>query len=179
MRPPQFKASKDWDRRYLQLAELIAAWSKDPTTKVGAVCVRDRRILSTGYNGLPIGVDDSDYRLADRDTRVSMTLQAEANAITQAARNGISLMGSDLYIFPLPPSAPSACAIINAGIRRVVLWDFVIPARHQETFDRAAVMFSEAGVALLRMDESEEKTIEQPTTNFGSKIPPSLRDIAS
>ena len=53
-----------WDYRFLELAQLVSKWSKDPSTKVGAVIVdKNRRILSVGYNGLPKGVKDFDYRL--------------------------------------------------------------------------------------------------------------------
>ena len=176
MRKPHFKASKSWDRRFLQLAELVASWSKDPSTKVGAVAVRDRRILATGFNGLPTGVVDSGFRLQDRDTRLSMTAHAEGNCISYAARTGVSLLGADLYIFPLAPCSSCASSIIQAGIRRVVIWDFVIPQRWQSSFDTAAEMFSESGVALLRLPETEDPAPEEDTSDIGSKIPPSLRD---
>ena len=175
MRKPFFKAPRDWDRRFLQMAELVASWSKDPSTKVGAVAVRDRRILATGFNGMPTGVNDSSFRLKDRDTRLSMTAHAEANCISYAARNGVSLMGADLFVFPLAPCSACASSIIQAGIRRIVIYDYVIPARWQQSFDTAAEMFSEAGVALLRLPEKEEKEIEQDVSDIGSKIPPSLR----
>ena len=175
MRPPKFKSSKNWDRRFLQLAELVASWSKDPSTKVGAVAVRDRRILATGFNGLPTGIVDSGFRLQDRDTRLSMTAHAEGNCISYAARTGVSLFGADLYVFPLAPCASCASSIIQAGIRRVVIWDYVIPSRWQRSFDTAAEMFSESGVAMLRLPESEEPEPEEDTSDIGSKIPPSLR----
>lgn len=177
MRNSQFKVSKNWDRRFLQLAELVAAWSKDPSTRVGAVAVRDRRVLSTGFNGMPTGVVDSSFRLNDRDTRLSMTVHAEMNVINFAARNGVSLLGADLFIFPLAPCAHCASSIIQAGIRRVVVWDFVIPQRWQESFDRAANMFSESGVALLKLPETEEDEPEDDVSDIGSKIPPSLKNI--
>ena len=104
-----------------------------------------------------------------------MTAHAEANCISYAARNGVSLMGADLFVFPLAPCSACASSIIQAGIRRIVIYDYVIPARWQQSFDTAAEMFSEAGVALLRLPEKEEKEIEQDVSDIGSKIPPSLR----
>ena len=179
MRKPNFKSPKDWDRRWLLLAELMASFSKDPSTKVGAVAVRDRRVLSTGFNGMPTGVVDSSFRLNDRDVRLSMTVHAEMNVINFAARNGVSLMGSDLFIFPLAPCSSCASSIIQAGVRRVIVYDYVIPRRWQQSFDTAAEMFSESGVALLRLPEKEEKEPEEDVSNIGSKIPPSLRDISA
>ena len=180
MRKPGFKAPKDWDRRFLQLAELTAAWSRDPSTKVGAVAVRDRRILATGYNGLPSGVVDSEFRLTDRDTKMLMTAHAEANCISYAARAGVSLLGSTLYIFPMPPLSHCAALIIQAGISRVVIYDYVVPMRWQQSFDAASDMFSEAGVALLKLPEKEDNAKadslpDEVPSNLASKIPPSLR----
>ena len=60
--------SKKWDDRFLELAKHISEWSKDPSTKVGCVIVgEDREVRSTGFNGLPRGIDDSDERLNNRD----------------------------------------------------------------------------------------------------------------
>ena len=56
-----------WDERFIELARLVAAWSKDPSTKVGAVIVRpDRTVASVGFNGFARGVDDTEERLNDR-----------------------------------------------------------------------------------------------------------------
>ena len=66
---------RDWDTRFLDLAEHISKWSKDPSTKVGAVIVDSyRRIVSTGYNGFPQGVMDSYDRLTDRDTKYEIII---------------------------------------------------------------------------------------------------------
>ena len=53
----------DWDKRFLDLAEYISSWSKDTSSKVGAVIVHNKRIVSTGYNGFPEGYDDDDALL--------------------------------------------------------------------------------------------------------------------
>ncbi len=60
----------DWNKRFLDLAEHVASWSKDPSTKVGAVVVDEKkRVVSLGYNGFPRGVLDIDSRYNDRDTK--------------------------------------------------------------------------------------------------------------
>ena len=94
------KAPKHWDQRFLVIASHFAGWSKDPSTKVGAVAVRNRRILAQGYNGLPAGVTDSDARLKNRDTRLEMTVHAEMNCVAYAAQNGVSLLGATMYVWP-------------------------------------------------------------------------------
>ena len=77
----------NWDCRLIELAKTISTWSKDPSTKVGAVIVdSNRRILSTGYNGFPKGIKD-DERLENRDEKLEMIVHAEINAILFAERN--------------------------------------------------------------------------------------------
>jgi dCMP deaminase len=62
-----------WDCRFLEMAELVGSWSKDPSTKVGAVIVdKDRRIVSTGYNGFPQGIADRSELLNDREKKYKL-----------------------------------------------------------------------------------------------------------
>ena len=108
---------KKWDQRFLSLAEFIAGWSKDPSTKVGCVIAgKDNRIVSLGYNGLPTGVSDSSERLMDREMKLAITVHAEVNAILFAG----SVKGCTLYVWPLPPCSHCAAKIIQAGISRVI-----------------------------------------------------------
>src|SRR5210317_1151786 len=103
--------SSKWDLRFLELAKHISHWSKDPSTQVGAVAVRNRRILATGYNGFPRGVADLPGRLENRNEKYLRTVHAEANAVAQAARNAISLEGSDIYVWPFLPCS-SCCTLL-------------------------------------------------------------------
>ncbi len=106
-----------WDRRFLRLAELVAGWSKDPSTKVGAVIVNaDRQVLGLGYNGFPRGVHDLEERYFDRPTKYAMIVHAEANAILNARQ---LVRGCTLYALKYPCSS-CAKLIIQAGIARVV-----------------------------------------------------------
>jgi len=149
LKPP--KAPKHWDQRFLVIASHFAGWSKDPSTKVGAVAVRNRRILAQGYNGLPAGVADSDTRLKNRDTRLAMTVHAEMNCVAHAAQNGVSLIGATMYVWPLMTCSQCASMLVQAGIIKVVVPDFVEPQRWQESFDLARTMFIESGVAVHRI----------------------------
>jgi dCMP deaminase len=111
--------SSEWDKRFLDEAVNISKWSKDPSTKVGCVITKDRAILSTGYNGLPRGADDS---IGDRDVRPEKLFwyeHAERNAIYNAARIGIPLAGSTAYS-SLCPCMDCARGLIQSGIQRVV-----------------------------------------------------------
>ena len=76
------KMSSKWDVRFLELADHISSWSKDPSTKVGCIIVgADREIRSTGFNGFPRGIDDSEERLTDREEKYPLICHAEENAI--------------------------------------------------------------------------------------------------
>lgn len=149
MRAP--RAPRHWDQRFLALARTVAGYSKDPSTKVGAIAVRERRVLATGYNGFPAHVGDDLERLKNRDIRLMMTVHAEANIIAFAARHGASLAGAAVYVWPLMTCHQCAAQLIQAGVIKVVVPDFVEPLRWQESFAAAKQMFGEAGVAVLRI----------------------------
>ena len=85
----------DWDARYLDLAENVSSWSKDPSRKIGAVAVGSKgQILSQGYNGFPRGIDDSIERYNDKETKYRYVVHAEMNVVYNATYNGISLDGA-------------------------------------------------------------------------------------
>ena len=134
-----------WDHRMLALAEHIATWSKDPSTQVGAVITDDRhRIVSTGYNGLPMGVADSQEILEDRNTKLAITIHAEENAILFATQ---ALDGCTIYV-SAPVCAGCAAKIVQTGIRRVVVRDpgFEMLRRWKDSFILAKVLCRDAGI---------------------------------
>lgn len=109
-----------WDRRFLELAKHISTWSKDRSTKVGAIIVDDdRRIISLGYNGIPMGLDDEVDHRHQRPEKYLYFEHAERNAIYTAARNGISLKGTTIYLCWFPCEACTR-AIIQSGIKAIV-----------------------------------------------------------
>lgn len=135
-----------WNRRFLELASFISNWSKDPSTKVGAVIVDcNRRIISTGYNGFPIGVSDDQERLENRDFKYKAILHAEENAIMFAKKD---LSRCSLYVSSLPPCSHCASLIIQSGIKNVYTWEQEIPERWQESISITKTMFKESGVSL-------------------------------
>ncbi len=141
-----------WDSRFLGLAAHISSWSRDPSTRVGAVIVRpNKTIASLGYNGFPRGVDDDPARYKDRTTKYKLVVHGEANAIVAAEE---SLHGFTIYTWPFPPCVDCAGLIIQAGITRVVA-----PRPTAEEFERwgdsmttAGMMFNEAGVENVMLD---------------------------
>ena len=136
----------DWNQRFLSLAEHISTWSKDPSTKVGAVIVdADRRIISTGYNGFPRDVEDLDQRLNNRDVKYEMIVHGEINAIVFANQ---SLQGAVLYTWPFMPCSRCAGIVIQSGIRTVVA-PYNDNPRWKSSFELTEQMFREAGVRLI------------------------------
>jgi dCMP deaminase len=137
----------NWPLRFLRLADHIAGWSKDPSTKVGCVIVGpDREIRSTGFNGFPRGVAD-DARLDDRPTKYELICHAEENAIMHAARIGVSLRGCVAYS-TLHPCTRCARGLIQAGVVEIVVPSRPVPERWREDFEHARAMMGEAGVVL-------------------------------
>lgn len=111
----------NWNTYFLSIAEAVSKKSKDPSTKIGAVIVdgKNDSILSTGWNGFPRGIEDDPEAYEDRDLKLRYTVHAEMNAILNAARNGVRLEGSTLYVTRIPCHS-CALAIIQSGIRTVV-----------------------------------------------------------
>lgn len=136
-----------WDERFLLLAEHVAAWSKDPSTKVGCVLVdAHRRVIGMGYNGFPRGVSDDAARYDDRPTKYLMVQHAEANAVLNAVT---SVRGSTAYVTH-HPCATCAGLLIQAGVSRVVSFtpEGGIAERFADSFRAAATMLDEAGVSV-------------------------------
>lgn len=136
----------DWDRRFLNLAEHVASWSKDPSTKVGAVIVnQNNQVLSLGYNGFPRGVEDFEERYNDRPTKYLFVAHAERNALDNAFSD---TSGATLYT-TLCPCNECSKSIIQKGIKTVVTKKMM--NRDQATrlnFDVTMSMFEESGVLL-------------------------------
>jgi dCMP deaminase len=128
----------------------MATASKDPSTKNGCVVVGpDREIRSTGFNGLPRDVEDTEARLTNRELKLQLICHSEENAVLHAARIGVSLKGCTLYC-TWPPCVRCARALIQAGIVRVVYPQVaVIPERWQADFDLSRSIMDEAGILVV------------------------------
>ena len=134
----------DWHQRFLALAAHVGSWSKDPSTKVGAVIVRnDRTIVSVGYNGFPRHCDDDPELYADRTKKYPRTVHAEVNAILTAKE---PLDGCALYVSPLYPCPSCAGIILPSGISSVYAHLPTEPAHWADAFAASRQMFEEAGV---------------------------------
>lgn len=120
-----------WDKRFVELSQVIAGWSScyKENRQIGAVIVKNKRILTTGYNGAPSGIHNCKERgeclrqklgiPSGKQQEICYAIHAEQNAIIQAAKLGVSIDGATLYCTHFPCTI-CAKMIINAGIQRIV-----------------------------------------------------------
>ncbi len=124
----------DWDEYFMRIAVEVSGRSTCDRKHVGAVIVRDRNILSTGYNGSIAGLDHcDDVGHMMEDGHCIATIHAEANAIIQAAKNGVNINGGSIY------TTASPCwncfkLIVNAGLKKISFGEFY---RDERVFDVA------------------------------------------
>lgn len=110
----------EWTEYFLNIAEQVKLKSKDQSTQIGAVIVgKDKEVLSTGYNSFPRGLDDSLQERQERPEKYFWMEHAERNAIYNAARIGVSLKNSTIYLTSGLPCMDCARGIVNSGIKTV------------------------------------------------------------
>lgn len=149
---PDIGNRPSWDQYFMEIADLVATRATCVRRRVGAILVKDKRILCSGYNGAPSGVVHCDQTGCLRERlnvpsgekhELCRGVHAEQNVIIQAACHGVSVMGATLYCTHQPCSI-CAKMIINAGIIRVIF-----RAPYNDTM--AADMFEQAGVQVTRV----------------------------
>lgn len=142
-----------WHKKFLDLALTVSKWSKDHSTKVGAVIVDgNNNVLALGYNGFPRGVNDDIDERHQRPTKYYFTEHAERNAIYSAARNGVRLEGTTIYLLWKWPCADCCRAIIQSGIKRVVSWNDDFPGKKSDwdiQFKASKEMLTEADIEVM------------------------------
>ena len=135
-----------WDHRYLDLADHISTWSKDPSRQIGAVAIGDKgQVLAQGYNGFPRKILDSPERYTNREKKYKFVVHAEMNCIYNAGFNGVSLNGSTMYVTGLPTCSNCALGVIQVGVKRVVMRANV-DERWNDSWSLTKQLFREAGV---------------------------------
>jgi len=142
-----------WDLRFLDMANLVASWSKDPSTQSGAVIVRpDLSVASVGFNGFPKQMKDDRDLYEDREKKYSRVVHSEVNALIHAREQ---LNGFTLYTTPFMCCDRCVVQMIQAGITR-----FVFPEASEETktrwadsFEQTLSYMNEAGVSWTELDE--------------------------
>ncbi len=137
----------EWVRRFLAMAKLVATWSKDPSTQIGAVITRGKFIVSVGFNGFPRGTSDNTKFYEDKSTKYARVLHAELNAILTAKQD---LTDCEIYV-TAPPCSQCMAAIIQAGIKVVVALEPTgeFKDRWQDSCSHAQELADEAGIDYL------------------------------
>lgn len=145
-------SQRKWDLRFLRLAKEVSTWSKDPSTKVGAVLVRpNKTIASIGFNGLPQDMPDSAEILENVEERHACTIHAEMNAVLFAHE---PVDGYTLYNYPVLPCDRCAVILIQKRIKRVVALKTVATKNiTQKAYDRARRRMTECGLVVMEYVE--------------------------
>jgi dCMP deaminase len=150
----EIRPRASWDEYFMSIAQVVATRSTCPRKYVGSVIVRDRIILSTGYNGSIRGMPHcSDVGHMMEDNHCVATIHAEANAIIQAARNGVNINQGTCYV-TASPCWNCFKQLANAGIQRICYGEFY---RDDRIFEIAATIHLELqhvplpGVALPKL----------------------------
>ncbi len=149
------KKRPSWDEYFMKLAELVGSRGTCDRGYAGAIIVKDKRILATGYVGAPSGIKSCDevgheiHKVISEDGTESnhcmRTAHAEQNAINNAARIGVAIEGSTMYC-KMAPCYKCAQSIINSGIVRLVaLKDYHGAKRTKEIFKEANIKFEILG----------------------------------
>lgn len=147
----------NWNKRFIELSEHIATWSKDKSIGTCAIIVdKDNNILSTGYNGFPIGSNDNIPERYERPLKYFWTEHAERNAIYSAAKRGVSLDNTKMFLRWFPCS-DCARAIIQSGIKKVICDkpDLTTP-KWGEHFKITLEMFKECHIEVEYYDDSKK-----------------------
>jgi dCMP deaminase len=144
-----------WDEYFFKITDLVATRSTCLRREVGAILVRDRRILSTGYNGAPQGLPhclevgclrEAENIPSGQRHELCRAIHAEQNAIIQAARHGISVVGATLYC-TTQPCVICTKMLINAGVGKIYFREgYPNPLSEQ--------MLAEAGIETIKMESS-------------------------
>jgi dCMP deaminase len=146
------KNRMSWDEYFMMLVHAISMKSKDESTHIGALIIDDtHRILTTGYNSFPSGIDDTVPERQVRPYKYYWFEHAERNCIYSAARKGIALDNSIMYTNGVP-CVDCGRAVVQAGIKRVIYseaWNNSNTDKWTEEAKITQELFEEAGVLLL------------------------------
>jgi dCMP deaminase len=145
----------NWDEYFINIAEQVKLKSKDNNTKIGVVLVgKNNEIVSTGYNSFPRGINDDVVERQDKPEKYFWFEHAERNCIYNAARIGVSTLGTTMYMTCGISCADCARAIISAGVEKIVLRSGkgAMSPKWQESAERSNQMFKEAGIIVEFFD---------------------------
>lgn len=146
-----------WDQHWMREAREQSRMSKDPSTKVGVVLVKEDHRVGSGWNGFPHGVSD-DKRLLAREEKYELIIHAEMNAVLDAGHDS---KDTTLYLYGFRSAPCRNCTkhIIQAGIRKVIACGPPLPDRWKESVEKAEHTLNEAGIGVryITLDDEDEQ----------------------
>ena len=144
--PDKPKGRKSWDDYFMDIAHVVASRATCKRKHVGAVIVRDRIILSTGYNGSVAGQPHcEEVGCMMEDGHCVRTVHSEANAIIQAAKNGVRIDGAGIYV-TASPCWPCFKLIVNSGLKQIIFGEMYRD-------ERITQFAADAGIKLVNMEK--------------------------
>lgn len=147
----------DWDKYFFNIVNVIARKSKDPSSKVGSLIVKSNHILSSGFNGMPIGVEDLPDRYSNRELKYQLISHSESNACMVGARFGVNLCDSTIFTHSVP-CVFCAKQLIQCGVKVVKtlsscnkIWK-EYQKNWNESVNNSIMILKESGVELVECD---------------------------
>ena len=153
-----------WDEYFMDIARLVASRSSCLRRQVGAILVKDKNILATGYNGTPSGIAHCSETGCLRDKlgvpsgerhELCRGLHAEQNAIIQAAKHGVNIAGATLFC-TFSPCIICAKMLINAGVKKIIYVEGYPDSLANE-------MLAESGLEVIRMENAGQPDKDSPS----------------
>jgi dCMP deaminase len=144
-----------WHNRFLNLAETISHWSKDPSTKCGAIIVDDYgTVISQGYNGFPRGMDDTDEKYNDREYKYDHVIHAEMNAVINARQ---AIDDHIVYVWPMLPCIRCTVVLAQSHIKCIVSQKLPknLEERWGESVRKSKAVFEEVGIEVIEIEEDQ------------------------
>lgn len=145
------KRELQWMEYFMTLAKNVSEMSKDPSHKIGAVIVdKNKRIVSTGFNGFARNIIDSEERLNNKEIKRKLTLHAEENAVSFAKRD---LSDCDIYVYGYPPCTHCTSLLIQSGIKCIYYRNPTnrVSDHWREDFELAKQIAKEADIPYLSL----------------------------
>jgi len=147
---------ENWDEYFFRLAYVVAQKSHDPKTRIGSILVRDKNVISTGYNSFPRLVNDSAERYNNRDLKRKIVCHSEENTILTSARLGINTSNTTLFTFGFP-CCNCMKILIQGGVSDLVThkqWPNLIHSPEWiESIELSRILANEAGINIRIFDK--------------------------
>lgn len=139
---------EEWDHHFMKIAKVVSEMSKDPSTKVGAVIVKDKVIYGTGYNGFPKTVLDYRHEYENRSIKLSKIIHAESNAI----KNSLSVPENfTIYVYPFMPCVNCFELLKQHNVSKIVTYKQIKNSKWQSDWEQVRKHCQELKIVLIEL----------------------------